>query len=189
MQAPRITPRAGFSLFELAVTMTILVLLVGVVGFRQGGPVERTESDKVVSLVERLEEACAAYHTDTGEYAYEYTNYAEAHRRLSAGQNTSGWGGPYLDGPLEHNLSNPFGSVHLYNNPRANEWIPGFDMDGDGMIDLDSDANMLWLSGIDEECAMLLNDTFDEDVEGEWSESGRVRWSSSSRYAWVMVHR
>jgi len=189
MKAPSTLSRAGFSLLELVVTMTILALLVGVVSLRQSSEVERTEATKVVSLVERLQEACALYHADTGQYAYEYTNYGDSHRRLSAGQSSSGWGGPYLDGPLAHNLSNPFGSLHLYNDPTTNGWIQGFDVDGDGMVDVDSDANMLWLSGVDEDCAMQLNEAFDEGVEGVWSESGRVRWSSSSRYAWVLVYR
>jgi general secretion pathway protein G len=181
--------RAGFSLIELVVTMTILSILVGVVSFRSGSVVQKSKTTKILSLVDNLKTACALYHADTGEYAYEYTGYSATSRKLSGTQTIAGWNGPYLEAPLANKESNPFGSLHVYNNPKANNWIPGFDVDGDGAIDVDADANMLWLSGIDEATAKLLNDALDKNGQGTWTDAGRVRWSSSSKYAWILLYR
>lgn len=180
--------RAGFSMIELVVTMTILAILVGVVSFRSGSVVEKSKVTKIISLIDTLKSACALHHADTGEYAYEYTNYNRKHRKLSADQKTSGWGGPYIDGPLTHKNSNPFGSLHLYNNPKANNWIPGFDVDADGSVDVTSNANMLWLSGIDEDTGKLIDDALDKGLKGNWKDRGRVRYSSSSKYCWVLIY-
>lgn len=179
--------RAGFSLIEFVVTMTILAILVGVVGFRSGSVIEKSKTTKILSMVDSLKSACALYHADTGQYAYEYTNYGTGHRKLTGSQTLSGWSGPYLDAPLTHNGSNPFGSLHIYNYPKATG-CPGFDMDGDGTIEIVDKANMLWLSGIDEESAQALNDSLDRGAKGTWSDSGRVRWNSSSKYCWILLH-
>lgn len=172
-------------------TVAVLAVLVGVVSFR-GGAGEKSEVAKVLALIERLQAACALHHAHTGTYAREYTNYAAPHRQLSAKQATPGWCGPYLDAPLAHGSSNPFGNLHLYDNPRANSWVPGFDVDGDGAVDVDTRANMLWLSGVDEETARVLDraldGTPDGDAGGEWSESGRLRYDAGARYAFVLIH-
>ena len=52
-----------------------------------------------------------------------------------------GHNGPYLDGPLTANHDNPFGNLHLYNTPKVLNWIPGFDVDGDGTLDVDTAAS------------------------------------------------
>ncbi len=181
--------RAGFSLIELVVTMTILAILVGVVSFRSGSVVEKGKVTKVLSLIDTLKSACALHHADTGTYAYEYTNYSTSHRKLSAEQSTSGWSGPYIESPLAHGGSSPFGSLHLYNNPKANNWIPGFDVDGDAVVDVVDNANMLWLSGMDEASAKLIDDALDRNLGGDWYDSGKVRWSSTKRYCWVLIYR
>ncbi len=189
MQSTLRRRRAGFSLIELVVTMTILAILVGIVSFRSGSVVEKSKVTKVLQLVDALKTACALHHADTGQYAYEYTNYTGTHRKLSADQTTTGWTGPYIDGPLSHNNSNPYGSLHLYNTPTAKSWINGFDVDGDGTTDVTTSANMLWLSGVDEASAVKIDDALDAGINGDWTFTGRVRWSSSSRYMWILIYR
>jgi prepilin-type N-terminal cleavage/methylation domain-containing protein len=181
--------RTGFSLIELVVTMTLLAILIGVVSLRSGGVAEESRVAKIVSLIDTLKGACAMYHADTGQLAHEYTNYAESHRDLSAQQAADEWGGPYLDGPLSNYQSNPFGGLHVYDNPKVNGWIPGFDVDGDGAVDVATAANMLWLDNIEEEYAARIDGAFDGSVAGEWSETGMVRWSPSDKHCYVLLHR
>jgi len=181
--------RTGFSLTELVVTMTLLAVLIGVVSLRSDDPEEEGRVARLISLVETLSGACAMYHDDTGELAHEYTNYAESHRDLSAQQDAEGWGGPYLDGPLSNYQSNPFGGLHIYDDPMVNGWIPGFDLDGDGTAEVTTAANMLWLDNIEEQHAVRIDRAFDASLAGDWSESGMVRWNPTEKHCYVLLHR
>ncbi len=180
--------RAGFSLIELVVTMTILAILVGVVSFRSGSVVEKGKVTKVLSLIGALKSACALHHADTGSYAYEYTGYDAPNRKLSADQTDSGWSGPYIDAPLTDGGSNPFGGLHVYKTATG-AGCPGFDTDGDGVIDVGDSANMLYLSGVDEKTAKMIDSAFDEGLNGDWYDSGKVRWHSTWNRCWVLIYR
>lgn len=179
---------AGYSIVELLATLSILAVLVGLVSFGSSRPVDRAKLAHLLDVVEKVGSACERYHADTGRFAYEYSDTAAPHRRLSAPQREEGWSGPYLAAPLRHLVSNPFGSVHLYNDPRANDWIQGFDLDGDGAAEVTRDANMLWLSGIDGPMARALDRALDADVRGGWTAAGRVRYDGPRGFAWILVH-
>lgn len=180
--------KAGFSLIELIVTLTILVILVGVVSMRSGSPVEESKASKVVSLIETLEGACSQHHADTGSFAREFTSAGVADRQLSGIQKSANWDGPYLLSPMTHEGSNPFGLIHVYNTTTANNFVNGFDLNGDGSNDVSGKGNLVFLSGIDQMTAEAIDRAIDKNVGGTWSESGRVRWNSSVNEAYVLVH-
>lgn len=177
----------GFSLLELTVTLVVLGLFVGLVGFGAPRTVEREKVDRLVTLVRELSVACERYHADTGKLAYEYTDYEAPHRKLSGASDADGWKGPYLPHALEHHVSNPYGSLHLYNDVRVNGWIEGFDLDRDGHVDVADAGNMLWLSGLDDSAAHALNEAVDGPDEADWRSAGRVRYDALQGYAWVLV--
>lgn len=179
---------SGYSIVEMLATLSILAVLVGLVSFGSGRPVEKAKLARLLDLVERVESACGRYHADTGRFAYEFSGTAAPHRRLSAPQSEEGWSGPYLEAPLEHLVSNPFGSVHLYNDPRVNDWIPGFDLDGDGAAEITDGANMLWLSGVDGATARALDRALETEVRGAWMDTGRLRYDGKRGFAWILVH-
>lgn len=179
---------AGYSLVEMLATLSILAVLVGLVGFGSSQPVDREKVTRLLDLVEEVGAACARYHADTGRLAYEFSGTAAPHQRLSAVQEEAGWAGPYLAAPLRHLVSNPFGSVHLYNDPRVNDWIPGFDLDGDGAAEVTSEANMLWFAGIDGPTARALDQALEPGAPGSWTASGRVRYDAGRGFAWILVH-
>lgn len=186
---PAPTVRSGFSLLEIVVAVAILATLVGVVAMNAGGAVERGKTGKVTQLVDNLRTACAAHHVDTGSYAYEYSGYATAYRKLSGTQTTTGWRGPYIESPLTA-AQNPFGgSIHLYNTVTANGWLTGFDCDGDGTEEVTGSANMLWLSGVPSAAAQAIDNAFDSGIGGTWSNSGRVRYTSGNSQLYVLVYR
>ncbi|MFT7679018.1 MAG: general secretion pathway protein G [Planctomycetota bacterium] len=181
-------PSSGFSLIELVITMTILSILVGVVSFRSSAVVGRSKVSKISSLVDTLKTACTLHHIDTGSYAVEYTGYAANNRKLTGTQSTAGWSGPYLETPLSHNNHNPYGQLNLYNTVTANGWINGFDLDGDGTDDVTGAANMLHLADMPAEAAETLNDTFDRGIDGDWQDTGRVRYDSGTKRAFVLIY-
>lgn len=186
----RRSSRAGFSLIEIVVAISIIAILVGVVGFRSGNAIQRGQASRLVQLVKNVEKACLVHYSDTGAYAREYQlPYAGTNRSLSATQTTTGWSGPYIERPFAANDTNPFGTTHLYNRLNANNWIQGFDTDGDGAMDLTGNGNMLYFSGVSEEVAQAINDTFDSGLPGDWFTSGRVVYQAGSSRVLVYVFK
>jgi prepilin-type N-terminal cleavage/methylation domain-containing protein len=189
MHTPQRSRSAGFSLLEIIVAIAILATLVGVVAMNAGGAVERGKTAKVLQLAETLRTACASYHIDTSSYAYEYSGYAAPYRQLSGTQTTAGWRGPYIEAPLTAN-QNPFGgTVHLYNTVTANGWLTGFDCDGDGTEEVTGSGNLLWLSGISNASAQAIDNALDAGISGTWTNTGRVRYTSSNSQLYVLVYR
>ena len=140
------------------------------------------------ATINRLEGACSEFRKDTGHFPLEYTAYAASSRDLTEGHGIPGWRGPYLPEPLAHGRSNPFGSLHLYNNLSANSWIDGFDLDGDGIIDRRDGGNMLWLSGIRPAVAEWLNSWLDVGESNGWRRRGRVRYDTRRQFCWVLLN-
>lgn len=179
----------GFSLLELVIVIGLIVLLVGVVSLRSGAFRERSQVARLLQLTQELEAAARSFHQDTGEYAREYPNQPTRHRELSARQEAiSGWNGPYLELPLADFVDNPFGHLRLYDRVTANDWIPGFDLDGDGGLEVHGDGCMLYLAGIKQEIAQQLDESLDSGVPGEWASTGSLRWSSERDRAYVLVY-
>ena len=180
--------RGGFSFGELVVKVTVLIALVVTVSLRSESARGRSNADKILWLVRTLRSACAEYHTDTGEYAWEYSKKAARNRMLSAIQNLKGWDGPYIDEPFTPGSSNPFGKVHLYDDIAANGWLTGFDTDGNTVIDVYGEGNMLWLEGVGEFAAKRLDDALDAGLPGPWAESGVVRYGASDRDCLILIY-
>ncbi len=179
--------RRGFTLLEIIVAMVVIALLVGVVALRSSKVVDRGKVTKIVDTVNTLKQACAMHHFDTSTFAYEYSGYPASSQRLSQRQTYNGWKGPYIEKQITVG-DNPFGgTVHLYSiaTPNGN---PGFDLDGDGTLDVTGGSNVLWMSGVPNEQAREVNDAFDAGISGTWSDSGQVRYSSATSQLYILVH-
>ena len=182
--------RRGFSLLELVITLSLIAILVGVVSFRSTTVLDKGKVSAIAQLGKQLKTACAMYYSDTNAYAIEFAGGSIAQRRLSSNQTSiSGWAGPYIEKPLSDNGSNPFGRVRLYNRVTVGGWIPGFDLDGDGNLDVSSTANMMWLTGIESNIAEALDRTFDQGVPGTWEDTGSFRYNPSRRHAYVLIYQ
>lgn len=183
--------QAGFSLIELIVAITILSILAAAFTPYFSGMGERGRVAKALQLAETMKLACQTYHLDTGAYPHEYAGYGASNRKLSAKQSSSRWKGPYIESPLVHGSTNPFGgTVHLYNTVTANGWINGFDIDADGALDVKKEGNMLYLSGVPETAAVSINEALDgEQMPGDWNKTGHVRYDAAKRSLFILVHR
>lgn len=188
---PAAHPRAGFSLMEIVIAVSIIAILAASLTPAVSGMIERSKVAKTLGLVETLRTACSMYYADTGSYAREYANHSSDNRQLSTRQGqVNGWNGPYLEEALRHESTNPFGgNIHLYSTVTANGWISGFDLDGDGTDDVTGDANMLWLSNISEEIAQRLDDALDGNIPGDWRVTGRLRFNATNGHALILVYR
>jgi prepilin-type N-terminal cleavage/methylation domain-containing protein len=188
MHLPHKSRASGFTLLEIIVAVSILVVLAGVIAYRSGGLVETSKSAKAVQLVGALKNACAAYQADIGSLPYEYAGYSAAYRQLSATQTMAGWKGPYIESPFTTTGTNPWGgTAHLYNTVTANSWITGFDTDGDGTNDVTAQGNMLYLYGLNSAQAQTLDAALDRGVPGTWTDTGKVRFVSNS-FVLILIH-
>jgi general secretion pathway protein G len=182
--------RAGFSLIEIVVAISIIATLVGVVAFRSGNAIQRGQASRLVQLVKNIEKAALVHYSDTGAYAREYQlPQSGTNRQLSATQTATGWSGPYIERPFAQDDTNPFGTTHLYSLLNTNNWIQGFDTDGDGTIDLSGDGNMLYFSGVTEEVAQSIDNAFDSGLPGDWFTTGRVVYQAGSSRLLVYVFK
>lgn len=180
--------RAGFSLAEIIVGISFISILAGTVAMRSGGMIDRGKTSEVVSLARTFKAVCASYHADVGSYAREYANSSAGNRRLSADQPFNGWSGPYIESPLAP-AQNPFGgTLHLYDNVRAAGRIPGFDVDGDGRLDVKGTGNMLFLTKVEHEDAEAIDKSIDGSLAGYWSKAGRVRYKWDKKELFILVY-
>ena len=173
--------RHGFSLIEIIVAVSILVILAGIAIPVVSKQVDKAKAGKILSLVETLRSACERYRADTGDYATEYSEKSytdDKYHRLALKQSLDGWDGPYIDHPLTRG-DNPFdGTCYLYANLTGGSVKPnGFDLLGRGRVTHKGNGNFLGLSGITEEVAQRVDEALDRGVPGDWKSTGRVEYS------------
>ena len=182
--------RAGFSLLEIIIAIAIIAILVGVVGYRSGSAIQRGQASRLLQLVKSLEKACATHYADTGDYAREFeVTSAVGNRRLTSAQAYPGWQGPYLDRPFADDDTNPFGRARLYNNLQQGNWIPGFDMDGDGTADYTGSGCMLFLRGVPQEVVESIDQALDGGIPGDWFTTGRVVWQQGNNRTLIYIFK
>lgn len=188
--SPRPSEKGGFSLLEIVIAIAIIAILVGVVGYRSGGAIQRGQASRILQLVKSLEKAAATHYADTGRYPREYeVSTSTSSRQLTSSQAYAGWQGPYLERPLANNDTNPFGTARLYDNLQAGNWIPGFDMDGDGVADYTGAGNLLYLTRLPREVVEAIDDALDGGIPGDWFTTGRVVWQESSGRTLIYIFK
>lgn len=160
-----------------------IVLLTGLVLPALGSAHLDPRAKRILDLVERVREAVARHHADTGRFATEYSGPAYRRDRfheLSRRQATPGWRGPYLERPLS-SRDNPFGGfVYLYADlegaaARAN----GFHLEGENAPLVAGPGQFLALSRVPFAVAIQIDAALDAGVPGPWQRCGRVEYSDA----------
>lgn len=181
--------RSGFSLLEIVIAVSVIVVLAGVVSLSARGISEKAKVAKQLELISTIKLACQTYQMDTSLWPIEYTGYAAANRGLSATQTTAGWKGPYLEQPFTAATLNPFaGTGHIYNTATAGNFVTGFDIDGDGTEEVTGACSLLWLSNIDAGPAQQIDQAIDGVMTGTWSNVGRVRYNTATKHVLVCMY-
>lgn len=182
--------RAGFSLVELVITMTIMTILVGVVSMRASGMTSKARAAKIVSTVDALRTPVVLYQEDTGQWPIEYSNSTGANvHRLTFDPGVTGWEGPYIEDPIRRSTNPSGGTVNIYNQlPAGFTNSNGFDIDGNGTSDLaGTDGCLMLFTGIDQDVAEKVDRAFDEGLAGTWTDAGRVEYNAARRQLSVLL--
>jgi general secretion pathway protein G len=181
---------SGFSLLELVIVLALIAALAGVVTMRSGNIIRKGQVSTIIQLSNTLKAAAASFYADTGTYGreYDHASYSGTNLELSGEQSINGWDGPYLEEGITAKDDNPFGALHFYDTPTG-AGNSGFDLDADGTDDVTASANMLYLAGVTEEVAEILDDHYDLGVGGTWNETGRFNWNSGNSRAFILVFR
>jgi len=177
--------KKGFTLIELMVVIAIVGTLSSVLVPSISNLTDKANVAKIVAAVDSLKTASNAHYMDTGAYAYEYaapwyTNPAQ--HRLSLDPGTNGWNGPYLDVPLSRS-DNPYKNrIWLYAN--TNGWPTssggaGFDLTGNGIIDVTGAGNHVVFYAIRANTAQMINVLVDGDGEANPFNQGKFEQRSN----------
>jgi len=90
----------GFSLIELLVVLVILGLLMGLVGPRLFGNVDKANVKTAEAQVKMLKTSLQTYRLDMGGYPATDQGLQALMRKPQSGANLDFWQGPYLDDAL-----------------------------------------------------------------------------------------
>ena len=188
MQRTPSAKQAGFSLLEIIIAVSVIAILAGVISLRSGNVIDSARATKVVGLANTLKLACASYHADTGTYAREYAGSSIGNRRLSGTQTVTGWNGPYIEAPLSVTGTNPYGGrINVYDRPNASS-VSGFDIDGDGIEDVTTLGNIMYLDSVEDVEAKRIDNLMDAGLGGTWGDSGRVRYDAPNKRLLILIY-
>lgn len=104
--------KAGATLLEILVVLSILVLIAAVVGPRVIGYLGRAKSETAGLQIDALAEAVQLYYIDMGRYPTEAEGLGAL---INAPAADPSWAGPYM--ASEEALTDPWGRDYLYVPP------------------------------------------------------------------------
>ena len=120
---------AGFTLVELLVVLTILVLLASLIGPRVIGYIGSSKTKSAKVQIESLSAALQLYRIDNGRYP----TSAEGLRALvERPASATSWNGPYLTKPSLPN--DPWGRAFSYRSPGQHGDFDIFSLGADNQI-------------------------------------------------------
>lgn len=125
--------QSGFTLVELLVVMTILVLLAGVVGPKVLNQLGGAKVDTAQVQIRDFEQALEIYMLDTGSFP----SSEQGLEALVKDPGVSGWNGPYL---RRNELpADPWNNEYRYKYPGDNADFDIFSLGADGKQGGDDD--------------------------------------------------
>ena len=107
-------PRAGITILEALIVLSIMALLAAVVGPRLVGYLGRAKSDTAAMQIDQITNALHLFYVDVGRYPSEAEGLAVL---VTPPPGEAAWAGPYLES--QKALTDPWGRLYLYGAPQA----------------------------------------------------------------------
>ena len=108
----RAEPDAGYTLLEVLIVLTIVVLIAAVVGPRLIGFLGKAKTDTAKIQISELVSAVELYYLDNGQYPAKEAGLAALTTKPTTAPK---WNGPYLKKP--DGLRDPWGTPFVYKVP------------------------------------------------------------------------
>lgn len=175
----------GFTLLEIAIAVTIMILLIGIAVPAFNSIQADAKAAKILALYNTLRSGCQRHIADTSQTAREYgsaANSAVTDHELSLAQTTASWKGPYIDHPLNGSDNPCGGDVFLCENLSESFAVTnGFQLTGGSGPAITGVGQMVYLSNVPEDIARIVDHGLDkEGTGGDWTVEGRVEWTSAN---------
>ncbi|MAG56461.1 MAG: hypothetical protein CMJ83_09235 [Planctomycetes bacterium] len=177
----------GFTLVELTVVVAIIVALAAVMVPMVGSAKRDGQVAEILQMVDPLRSASQKYYADTGTVGREYSgSNSTSNHQFSLKQSVPGWNGPYISQALTKG-DNPFGGhVYVYNSLNS-AYQSGFRLtSGSAGLTARGPGNFVRLTNVPLDIAELVNKALDDGVSGNWRKGGRVTYSGSNLYIFMM---
>jgi hypothetical protein len=155
------------------------LLLLGVVGLAVwptlGAPSATERIAAARARYETLRVACEKFHAATGRYAREYADHPAEFRDLSTARPDVP-GSPFLPEPLHAWDATIAARLFVLNAADHSPAREGFDLDGDGRVDVSGPCNVLRFDYAEEFWSRDFDALIDAGVPGDWKKTGRGRF-------------
>jgi len=112
-----LTPSGGFTLMEMLVVLAIIGLIVGLVGPRILGTVDRESPKIAATQAKLLRGAIENFRLDVGRYPTQEESLTALVKKPADPPIAARWRGPYIDGDLP---LDPWKNPYVYSAPGAN---------------------------------------------------------------------
>ena len=118
MASRRPGSQAGFTLIEILVASTILLILISVSGFLVSRYLSRARAIGARNQIDAFSMGLTGYFIDTGRYPSTEQGLQALWRRPSVDPVPTDWNGPYLEREIP---DDPWGFDYLYQTPGPND--------------------------------------------------------------------
>jgi general secretion pathway protein G len=112
----RLASKAGYSLLEILIVISIIALLVTLVGPQVFKLFSGAQTKTAAAQMKTLKTAISTMHLDIGRYPTDSEGLSLLVQ--APGEGVPNWNGPYLDGDLP---KDPWGSDYMYVAPQGDD--------------------------------------------------------------------
>jgi prepilin-type N-terminal cleavage/methylation domain-containing protein len=184
--------KKSFTLIELIIVIAIIAILAGAMVPLFRNTQEDAKVAKILDLTDTLRDAVKRFYFDVRaypiEYGYAIPGYEGATYHELATCHSSlcpSWKGPYINKALSL-ADNPYGGevlIHKKLDSTRNCHPEGFDLNGDGTVDVNGDGSNICFANVTVSAAKKVDEVLDSGIPvtgNDWKTKGRVEYEDST---------